>query len=162
MGWKTIETGIDDTGAPDEGYPPTDDRRDQTPIQTTSEAPYDVAPPEIPAEPQEPNGGEEEEPTDTNIDTAQTDTDIDQEVPNYELNCREYEFACKDGSECIPLERKCDDYTDCADNSDEENCPIDQDRPEDYDEPPAGKEWSWSDVHNFINAEPNVLTHDPA
>ena len=36
--------------------------------------------------------------------------------------CKENEYMCKSGKNCIPLDYICDGVTDCEDNDDEEQC----------------------------------------
>ena len=37
--------------------------------------------------------------------------------------CKSHQFSCDDGS-CIPIEKRCNFFYDCKDNSDENNCII--------------------------------------
>ena len=39
------------------------------------------------------------------------------------LQCEDGQIACSDGSGCFAEADLCDNFQDCADNSDEENCP---------------------------------------
>ena len=36
--------------------------------------------------------------------------------------CKENEYMCKSGKNCIPLDYICDGVTDCEDNDDEAQC----------------------------------------
>lgn len=42
---------------------------------------------------------------------------------NLQINCDSSQYACRDGSDCIPFSYVCDRKEDCADGSDEESCP---------------------------------------
>lgn len=44
------------------------------------------------------------------------------------ITCPDNQFACKSNNKCIPIDRICDRYSDCEDNSDEtfEGCHVRQ------------------------------------
>ena len=38
------------------------------------------------------------------------------------VTCSHEEFLCVSSKKCIPIKWRCDDFVDCHDSSDEENC----------------------------------------
>ena len=44
-------------------------------------------------------------------------------IPTDFGTCKVNEYRCDNG-ECIPLDKKCDGFSHCLDNSDEKNCGI--------------------------------------
>lgn len=65
--------------------------------------------------------------------------------------CATSEFKCNDG-QCIEGEKRCDEYADCADGEDEENCYSYQNSYTTESEPPIQPEYAY-DVENSRHDE---------